>query len=295
MKFYPSTILYSRVITLSICIVIRRNNFFFSWIGLEISLFGFLPLLTVSRSTADSFIKYFLIQAAGSAIFIVSILIKTPPLLYSSITIKLGIFPFFQWLPSVITSLSWSSCLLLVTLQKLNPIIIVTQINRNLFLIFVSIFSIITGALFGFNQTIIRALISYSSITHTGWMLLSAILNLNLLIIYVIFYFLITATLFLSFKNRKTEKTYNNKDPLQAFIVIVLVGIPPFSIFFIKISIIMLLANSPLIVIMLLLRTFISRFYYLSFSIPTLLTHWNNKPTPLIFIIINLFPLTIII
>lgn len=48
-------------------------------------------------------------------------------------------------------------------------------------------------------------------------------------------------------------------------------GIPPFSIFFIKAFIFSAMIDMPFIVGIILVRTYLSRYYYLSFILPNLL------------------------
>lgn len=42
--------------------------------GFELSLIGFLPILTLNFSVAEGMIKYFLVQAGGSGLFLFSLL-----------------------------------------------------------------------------------------------------------------------------------------------------------------------------------------------------------------------------
>lgn len=303
-KLYPSNFIYISVICLSISIIARRNNWFFTWIGFELSLFGFLPLFSTNSSTTEAIIKYYLIQARGSAMYFISFLFITKNssrLLTLGIIIKLGLFPFFQWIPVVIISIRWIGCLVLTTLQKLGPLIVIMiSINTTTTIVF-RVIRILIRRIIGFNQTLIRPLIAYSSITHTSWILLTTIFNIKIRIIYTVLYFTLTIFLFRSFKKRKTEKINfrpikTNEIITQNLCLIILTGIPPFSIFFFKIYIFFKILNLPIIIIIMLIRTYISTYYYLSFIIPNLLTKENKNIKNInIILFINLLPVIFIL
>lgn len=74
------------------------------------SLLRFTPLFRISIRTSESIIKYFLVQARGSGMFVISFVISQRALRINILTLgimmKLGLFPFFQWVPAVILSLS---------------------------------------------------------------------------------------------------------------------------------------------------------------------------------------------
>ena len=303
-KFYPSLIIYVFIICLSIRIIIRRRNFLFTWIGFELSIFGFLPLFAIRTSTTDAIIKYFLIQARGSVIYLISFLtiqLYMSYLVTLGISIKLGIFPFFQWIPIIISSLSWYGCILLTTIQKLGPLFTLLLLFRLDFLIIFRLIGIFLRRILGFNQSFIRPLIAYSSISHTSWIILTIPYNNNIFYIYLFTYILLTFFIFSFFKKNNTEKIRNNnlkKKTItsQYFLLLILTGIPPFSFFFFKIRIIYIYMYFPLIIVILLLSIYIRTYYYLSFIIPNLINKNIIKDKSLLILIsINLIPFLFLI
>lgn len=88
-----------------------------------------------------------------------------------SMLLKLGIAPFHSWLPHVISSISWTICMILATIQKIAPIrllVIITPKDFSFLLVISVAASTIVGGVGGINQTQIRSLIAYSSIGHIG-------------------------------------------------------------------------------------------------------------------------------
>ena len=108
MKWYPSIFLYGAIIFFSFRLVLSSNNWFIMWIGLELSMFGFIPLLSSNSLSSEGIFKYFFIQAGASRMFLISFLLDFSFkhfIIFFSMIIKLGLFPFYQWLPFVISSL----------------------------------------------------------------------------------------------------------------------------------------------------------------------------------------------
>lgn len=305
-KSYPSLFIYINVICLSIIIILSRDNWFFTWIGFELSLFGFLPLFSTNSSTTESIIKYFLIQARGSAMFLISFLANSlnirTMLRMLGLAIKLGLFPFFQWIPIVIINLSWLGCSILTTIQKIAPIIVFSSLPNNKILFIVTLIRIIIRALLGFNQRLIRVLIAYSSISHTSLILITFVYNTIIGFMYLIIYTTLVVVLFTSFQKNRIEKvndfSIRNKDDYkQRIIILNLAGIPPFSIFIFKIFLFFMLIDYPFIVIIIILRTYVSTYYYLSFIIPKIIINKHKKTRKKITLILMLrfAPLMVII
>nr|ANZ03437.1 NADH dehydrogenase subunit 2 [Titiscania limacina] len=184
-----------------VCVVLVGTMFSLSsvhwlgiWAGLELNLIGFVPLLVYSGAVSEtqSGVKYLVVQALGSGMLMFGSL-----LMFSSafawevesdfnpygvlvvcfgLMVKLGVFPFHFWVPSVMAGASWNACLILATWQKIAPIFLLSSLTWAKELISFKIMFIIAGlsslagGVGGLNQTQMRPLLAYSSITHLGWM-----------------------------------------------------------------------------------------------------------------------------
>lgn len=165
-------------------------------------------------------------------------------ILNSALLTKIGAAPFHYWFPEVIEGLNWVNCLILLTWQKIAPIILL--INNALnekFIIFIISFCLIISALSGFNQIRIRKIIAYSSINHIGWMLSSIIISKSIWRIYFLIYTFISINLIFIFQKFNcfylTQIIYlinQNKILKINFFLnfLSLGGIPPFIGFFPK-------------------------------------------------------------
>nr|APH08716.1 NADH dehydrogenase subunit 2 [Benthomangelia sp. JEU-2016] len=271
------------------------------WAGLEINLIGFLPILIYQKSVSESesAVKYFIMQALGSSFLIFGSLMVFSVsftwdlystlqlgnlgfmLLMSGLLLKLGMFPFHYWLPSVMAGLPWFSCLLLATWQKLAPLFLLLsllELNKSYMLILslglIGVGSSLVGGVGGMNQTQVRALLAYSSIGHLGWMSFSMLHSEWGLKIYLTLYILISFCLFMSLwysdstlmKDIGNLKTFNMYQLVVMLFFLSLAGLPPLLGFIPKWTVIMLSINTPWmsLILFLILGSLLSLFYYLS-------------------------------
>jgi NADH-ubiquinone oxidoreductase chain 2 len=111
--------------------------------------------------------------------------------------------------------MEWKSLLVFLSIQKVAPIFLITSSIQILVLSFVLIISSIRGTLIQLTSINLKTLIVYSSISHSSWILLGAILSKPLIIIYFLIYSLILIYLIFSFIKRNSEsivKEEKNKD-----------------------------------------------------------------------------------
>jgi NADH-ubiquinone oxidoreductase chain 2 len=91
--------------------------------------------------------------------------------------------------------LEWTECLLLITVQKISPFILISYLLKiNLFLARIIITSVAIGSIGGINQTSLRKILTYSSINHTGWILSAISLRESMWLLYFSIYSLLTTT-----------------------------------------------------------------------------------------------------
>lgn len=247
-------ILLLTTLTRGILISISSNSWFGAWIGLEINLLSFIPIMVGKKNiyTTEASLKYFIVQAGASSILLFMVIIRaleeriltnsdnlyTQILINTPLLLKGGVAPIHWWFPGVIEGLNWDNCLILITLQKAAPLSLISyQINNDVFLGIIIISSVIIGAIGGLNQTSLRKIITYSSINHTGWIISAIITGSDIWVIYFTIYSILTLTVVsivkttkLSFINQiaLTEK----KNKLTKFLVFTRIlslgGLPPF-------------------------------------------------------------------
>nr|YP_009045416.1 NADH dehydrogenase subunit 2 [Neope pulaha]AHA03767.1 NADH dehydrogenase subunit 2 [Neope pulaha] len=204
--FFLFTLFFSTLISIS------SNSWLGCWIGLEINLLSFIPLISNSNNlmNSEASLKYFLTQSIASINFLFSIIFSLflmknfffnnliSILINSSLLMKMGSVPFHFWFPNIMEGLSWMNCFILMTWQKITPMILLSYYFNMNFLMIIMIFNVLIGAVGGFNQTSLRKLMAFSSINNLGWMLSALMISENLWMIYFFFYsFLISIMCFL--------------------------------------------------------------------------------------------------
>nr|AIM56850.1 NADH dehydrogenase subunit 2 [Papilio polytes] len=201
------------ILIFSTLISISSNSWLGCWIGLEINLLSFIPLISSHKNLlySEAALKYFLTQAIASINFLFSILIKMilmknfeinyliSIMINSSMLMKMGSAPFHFWFPNIIEGLSWLNCFILMTWQKISPMILLSYYMNNNFLMMIMIINVIIGVLGGINQTSLRKLMAFSSINNLGWMLISLMISENLWLFYLMMYSFLISILCLTF------------------------------------------------------------------------------------------------
>nr|UUA64772.1 NADH dehydrogenase subunit 2 [Leguminivora glycinivorella]UUA64980.1 NADH dehydrogenase subunit 2 [Leguminivora glycinivorella]UUA64993.1 NADH dehydrogenase subunit 2 [Leguminivora glycinivorella]UUA65019.1 NADH dehydrogenase subunit 2 [Leguminivora glycinivorella]UUA65136.1 NADH dehydrogenase subunit 2 [Leguminivora glycinivorella] len=243
------------ILFFSTLISISSNSWFGCWIGLEINLLSFIPLISNSKNlfSSEASLKYFLIQSIASINFLFVILMKMffmnlemnnimTIMMNSTLLMKMGSAPFHFWFPNVMEGLSWLNCFILMTWQKISPMILLSYYFNNKFLMIILILNVIIGAIGGLNQTSLRKLMAFSSINNLGWMLSSIMISENLWFFYFCFYSFLNmmlCMLFFMFNvyfiNQLFIINLNNMIKMSLMInFLSLGGLPPFIGFFPK-------------------------------------------------------------
>nr|YP_010321806.1 NADH dehydrogenase subunit 2 [Stenochironomus tobaduodecimus]UKO33033.1 NADH dehydrogenase subunit 2 [Stenochironomus tobaduodecimus] len=243
---------------ISSLISISSFSWFNMWMGLEINLLSFIPLimkLTDNLSSTEASIKYFLIQAFSSNLLLFFIIFFSFfSLNHSSknlilnffiilvISMKMGTAPFHIWFIQISENLNWMNNLILMTWQKIAPLIIISYCFNFFLFNFLSLYTILIGTIGGLNQISLRKLMAYSSINHLGWLLLSIMINMNSFKLYFFMYVITTMTISIMFNtfnffflNQLFNKTFSiYLKFLLNLPILSLGGLPPLLGFFPK-------------------------------------------------------------
>nr|YP_009229013.1 NADH dehydrogenase subunit 2 [Blaptica dubia]ALS20315.1 NADH dehydrogenase subunit 2 [Blaptica dubia] len=289
-----------------ILITISSNSWFSAWMGLEINLLSFIPMMSNNENvyTSEASLKYFLVQALASLTLLFIIISKAllesvfsiMSSFFSNIMVaipllmKTGAAPLHWWFPSVMEGLSWMNCFILMTIQKITPLVLISYlINLNLFFSLMIILSILIGSIGGYNQTSIRKILTYSSINHLGWMFSAMSMSENMWMMYFTIYSLLTFTVIyivkplqISFINQTFLIIKDDK--IMKFMLfsslLSLGGLPPFLGFLPKWIIIQSLTyNSHLwISSIMVILSLITLYYYLRLSYSSFIM-LNSQPS----------------
>ena len=224
-------------------ITLTANSWWVGWLGMEINLLGFI-ILILNKNRNESALKYFVVQSLGSVVLISRALttenfsFKSLQLLLSlAIFLKLGIAPLHYWVILIVESFNKLQVIILLTWQKLAPLYLLFSLPTNKINYRFIVISLVIGAFCSINELRIYILITYSSINHAGWLLLTALSNELIRLLYIIIYTIIITTVIAPLRNKQTQSLWLLNSQIKYIVfmnLLSLAGLPPFSGFIIK-------------------------------------------------------------
>nr|YP_010936664.1 NADH dehydrogenase subunit 2 [Callistethus plagiicollis]WKW91633.1 NADH dehydrogenase subunit 2 [Callistethus plagiicollis] len=290
--------LFTTSLMIGTMITISSYSWMGMWMGLEINLLSMIPLISDSKNmmASEAALKYFIIQAMASTLLLFSIIMMSMKFMYhmnlimyfnlmfnTSLLIKMGAAPFHFWFPEVMEGLTWLNAIMMLTWQKISPLVLLTYSNSTpLYLIIIIMFSMTISGIMGLNQTSLRKILAYSSINHIGWMIASILLIEIIWFYYFIIYSIITiniTTMFYKYNIFHINQLYISMNQNQLFKLFFILnflslgGLPPFLGFFPKWLIIQTLIQSNMytLAFIMVLMTLMTLYFYMRITFSSLL------------------------
>nr|YP_009141017.1 NADH dehydrogenase subunit 2 [Adelphocoris lineolatus]AHL44242.1 NADH dehydrogenase subunit 2 [Adelphocoris lineolatus]ANT45786.1 NADH dehydrogenase subunit 2 [Adelphocoris lineolatus] len=278
----------------STMMVLSSNDMLNMWIGLEINLMSFIPLMYENKNNflTQSSMMYFLIQSMASMMLIIMILMnmfmyinmwmETMNIIMLTMMMKMGMPPFHMWFPEMMSKMSWKTCIMLMTWQKVAPMYILSLImNNNKLTMLIMMTSTIMGAILGLNHTSTQKIMAYSSINHMGWMMACASMNSKMWIMYMMMYSLMTIMLGMymykyniMYINQYNNMSMNMTEKMSVMVMMLSMGgLPPFMGFMPKWITIeyMIMSNEFMLLTIMSMSSLITLMYYLRMISSTML------------------------
>ena len=315
---YPILILLS---ILGMFFMVSANDLILFYLGLELQSLALYILASINRSdlrSTESGIKYFVLSALSSGLLLYGCsllygftgstnyeIIQTQladnniGALFATVFIIVGLafkvsaVPFHMWTPDVYEGSPTSVTNFFAVVPKIAGIAVIIRFmdvpfkmilsEWQLIVIFLSIASMILGAVAAIGQTNIKRLLAYSSIGHIGYILAGIstgeINGYSSSIIYLTIYVVMNLGAFSCLYFMRVNSSYtetiddlsglSRNNPFLAFAFLIiffsLAGIPPLGGFFAKFYVFIAVIESELyfLAIVGLITTVISAFYYL--------------------------------
>nr|YP_009695335.1 NADH dehydrogenase subunit 2 [Lamprigera yunnana]QEJ81500.1 NADH dehydrogenase subunit 2 [Lamprigera yunnana] len=302
-KFYK--IMFYSTLIISTLMTISSYSWMIMWMGLEINLMSMIPLIQFYKNiySIEASIKYFIVQVIASTIILMTIIVMmwkhsfsssimenySLLILNSSLFMKMGMAPFHIWFPEVIEGLSWTNCMIMLTWQKIAPMtMIMLNINYSVFFSSIIISSTLISGIMIMNQTSMRKILAYSSISHMGWMTATMMCMQTIWMWYFIIYTFTTINIIALMKMNKIyfiNQLHSLKwsNPLNKILYslnfLSLGGIPPLPGFFPKWLTIqfMMQENMTIISSMMIISTLMTIYIYSMISISSMTMSLEEK------------------
>nr|YP_004021116.1 NADH dehydrogenase subunit 2 [Micadina phluctainoides]BAJ24517.1 NADH dehydrogenase subunit 2 [Micadina phluctainoides] len=297
-----TNMLFMMIMLISVPVSISSNSWFIVWMGMEINIMAFIPLIIEQKNmmTKESALTYFLVQTIASMLMILSFIINnsminminvefSEMMLISTLMMKSGVFPFHFWMPKMMEGMTWNKCLILMTWQKITPMMMMSNIIKINYLTMMAMaMTILIGGIGGLNQTSLRKMMAYSSISNNGWMMMAMMMSEMIWMTYFMFYCIMTIILTKSmniYKNYHINQMCSmNESTLKKFILMMnmlsMSGLPPMMGFIPKWLVIQttMSINQLMMLGMMVMMMLITIYYYIRimFSV-MMLTNYQPK------------------
>ena len=315
---YPILILCS---ILGMMVMISSNDLIVFYIGLELQSLALYVLASFNRDnilSTESGLKYFVLSALSSGLLLYGcsliygfsettnffeILNNTKDTQYGltfgivfilvGLAFKISAVPFHMWAPDVYQGSPTSVTLFFALLPKIAALTVFIRFlyipffelidQWQMIIIFLSIASMIFGAVAAIGQKNLKRLIAYSSISHMGYALAGlstgtvqgAHSSITYMTIYLVMNLAFFSCLFMLKRNEKYFESIEDlsglskNHPLLSLALLAvlfsLAGIPPLAGFFAKFYIFLAVINEKMyfLAVVGLLATVVAAFYYL--------------------------------
>nr|WRK21505.1 NADH dehydrogenase subunit 2 [Selenocephalus sp.] len=294
MKFNSTKLLLVNVMVIGVTMTICSNNWISMWLGLEISLLSFIPLMQNNKLiSSESMIKYFIMQSIASTVFLISVVIlligvnmNNEMMMTIAMLMKIGLAPFHNWILLVIESLEYYTVFMMLTIMKLPPMtILYYQSNMNLLNIPI-LLSMVLSAVMCLNQSSIKKILGFSSIFNMSLVLI--LINEYNFMLMFLFIYSITLMLFIQFIN-PLKINYINQMKVNEFNSMVkfnlwfntlsMGGFPPLIGFMGKLMVIQVLIQNNLILLLtiMILTSMLVMVFYMRMVFSMLLTNFTSQ------------------
>ena len=315
---YPVLILSS---VLGMMVMISSNDLIVFYMGLELQSLALYVLATFNRDqikSSEAGLKYFVLSALSSGLLlygcsliygfsgstnfnVISNQLNTDEYVLTfgivfilvGLAFKISAVPFHMWAPDVYEGSPTSVTLFFTMVPKIAALTVFVRFlyvpflnlidQWQMIIVFLSIASMLFGAIAAIGQTNIKRLIAYSSIGHIGYTLAGLATGSNegiqSSIIYISIYVIMNLALFSCLLMLKRNNQYyeqiddlsglSKNHPLLSFsfliILFSLAGIPPLAGFFAKFYVFKAVIEQSMyfLAIVGLLSTVVAAFYYL--------------------------------
>ena len=140
--------------------------------------------------------NYFIVQILGSVLLVMLVVFRVfsvsfPRLLVVILILKIGVAPTHQWVLKVVVLISLKSSRVLLSLQKINPLLVISYFFNKSFvylLFFYRIINIIVGGFSGMNQLNLVRVLVFSSLIHIRWIFIGIRISDIYWVVYLLCY-----------------------------------------------------------------------------------------------------------
>uniref|UniRef100_UPI0030E50C83 NADH dehydrogenase subunit 2 n=1 Tax=Bregmatothrips sinensis TaxID=3045418 RepID=UPI0030E50C83 len=293
-------IMFYSFFLISILLALSSNTFTGLWMSMEINMFSFIILMNTNnkKMLEKSTMIYFLTQSISSSLILLSFLLsfkemEKPNFLLNfviiSVFLKVGLFPFHLWTLQIVENMSWKTCFILLTFQKIIPLMAFYNMNQEKMILIILVINSVMASKTGLTTYSLRKICVVSSMNHLSFLMLMMILSKKTFKIYFLIYMFSNMIMMKIFSSTNLNYMFhlmkkNKKTKITSMSLLItllsLMGIPPFLGFMPKMMSILKMVELMYLFptfLMLVNNTFMA-YMYLRLTISTMLMMKNmNK------------------
>lgn len=201
-------------------------------IVIVLELFSWLFTLILQKS---SVIKYLIIQTIFFFVRVLGLLWRKTVLLVG-VMVKMGVPPFHLWFLNISQYITKYIFLFFRTIHKIIPMFFFIKTMLVRIIIAIALLTIAMSVIFIMEVGSLYFIIIFSTITHRGWIILLCFVRYRTLFLYWFTYLLLIILFFFRIPNIFINKRDENQNALLSIIWLIICGLPPFTMFFLKVN-----------------------------------------------------------
>nr|AAL60114.1 NADH dehydrogenase subunit 2 [Draco sumatranus] len=262
-----ATLMLYLSITMGTIITMSSHHWLTAWMGLEMNALAILPIISKTKHPRanEAATKYFLTQAVASCLLLFSSMINAwqtgtwdilqmtnkhaSTIMILALAMKTGAAPLHFWLPEVMHGSTMYTAMLISTWQKIAPMALLYLMSNHMqpaITLTLGILSTTIGGWGGINQTQLRKMLAYSSISNLGWAMMIVSFEPNTFTANILIYILMTIPTFTiltasatkTLQNLSTSWTTSPTGTTMLMILLLsIAGLPPLTGFMPKLLI----------------------------------------------------------
>jgi NADH:ubiquinone oxidoreductase subunit 2 (subunit N) len=235
------------LIFLSSMVVFSRISWILIWVMMELNTLAFTCLKVVGKNSfacddMKVLMKYFIVQSLTSVFLVASVILieqfefigLVRFIMVLSLMVKIACSPFHLWFIYIVEESDLKVAFMLMSWQKLLPVLVLSQSNQSWLIVFV-----FTTSIFPFFEQLVVGrmlkIIALSSVFNNSWLLVRVRLSVVVIIVFIILYW--AAVLVLLALLSGVKRLFEVKAGRPFFSLMFsfnLAGLPPTSSFFAK-------------------------------------------------------------
>ena len=289
----PHTFVFSVLYGMMLFVIFSVQDFFMFWVVIELSTLVFIGIsYSCFKNHFSRLLMFFVIQAVSAFMLLIFFIKQSTFMFTLSFLIKMAMFPYHFWYFSLVPFFPNFVLIFSMTLFKIPSVYILRAFFNLLDLKLLFMSSLITvlvgGSIMIFSNDL-RFILIGSSVANNSWFVLSQMTRTFIFLTFFVLYSWFVLVVFSVLDSLISYSSKNTSISARVSMIlglIVLSGIPPFPIFFVKMFIVLFMAanlNYSFFVLILMILNILVLLGYLKYIFNHILSFYGNLNSFILF------------